>query len=299
MIGHLCLCNDHRRVYARRIDLAGVHQPGQCFHFIRDYNGGNDHWCDRFVPPGTSYCDRHRHNPVPQRLAILPQNPPAVQPLPPPRAGIPDFRFPEPPQIVRNLGMLARDNQNVHTREVNTQTEDGIRRLCAIPISPTQDTRKVLIGAWCLLIPLGWEKIYKVYRDIEKWFATHHCRTAPPQEPDYLYYKTIRGLVAHILKVEDIEVRNELFKRAFQECRESIDLCCDGHLARLVNVMVGFDDAFLPPVSQGDLIQNRMSAINAMDVTANEKVQLANAFFTELGIDMEQRSAWLEALADL
>lgn len=145
-------------------------------------------------------------------------------------------------------------------------------------------------------IPAGWEKIYTVYRDIEKWFSTQHCRTAHPQPPDNLYYKTIRGLVAYILRVENPELRDELFKRAYEECKESVGLCCDGHLARLVNVLVGFDDAFKPPVSQGDLIQDRMSAINAMDVSANEKIRLAHTFFTELGIGMEERTPWIDAL---
>jgi hypothetical protein len=307
--GHLCLCRLHLVRYDRYVDQAGPHHPGQCFHFIRENGIQQAHWCDRFVPPGTYYCDRHRHDPVPRHLPLpdplragarplppgLLREPP---PLPPPRAGSPDPRFPEPPQVARGLRALAADNQNVHTREVNQQTEDGIRRLCAVAVSPAQDTRKTLVGVWCTNIPTGWEKIYTVYRDIEKWFTTQHCRTVHPQEPDNLYYKTIRGLVAYILKVENLELRNELFKRAYEECKESVGLCCDGHLARLVNVLVGFDDAFKPPVSQGDLIQDRMSAINAMSVPTDEKVRLANAYFTELGVGVDDRAAWIVALAD-
>jgi hypothetical protein len=75
-------------------------------------------------------------------------------------------------------------------------------------------------------------------------------------------------------------------------------MCCDGHLARLVNVLVGFDDAFKPPVTQGDLIQNRMSAINAMSASSDEKVRLANAFFTDLGVGVDDRAAWIAALVE-
>ena len=301
--GHLRLCRLHLVRYDRYVDQAGPHHPGQCFHFIRENGVQGAHWCDRFAPPGTYYCDRHRHNPVPQRLPLAGAIaagarllPPGL--LPPPRAGIPDPRFPEPPPVPRGLAVLARDNQNVHTREVNQQTEDGIRRLCATPVMPIQDTRKTLVGVWCTTVPDGWEKIYATYRDVEKWFGTKHCRTAHPQEPDNLYYKTLRGLVAYILKVDNSETRTELFKRAYEECRESVGMCCDGHLARLVNVLVGFDDAFKPPVSQGDLIQNRMSAINAMSVPPEEKVRLANTFFTELGIGVDERAPWVAALVE-
>lgn len=299
MIGHLCLCHLHRGVYRRHADQVGDHQPGQCFHFIRENGGIAAHWCDRFVPPGTVYCDRHVHDPVPRRL---PLHDPAIMAgarllppglLPPPRAG-----FPDPPQVPRGLAALARDNQNVHTREVNQQTEDGIRILCNTIVNPTQDTRKTLVGTWCATLPDGWERIYAVYRDVEKWFGTEHCRTVPPQIPDKLYYRTIRGLVAYILRVDNPETRTELFKRAYEECKDSVGMCCDGHLARLVNVLVGFDDAFKPPVSQGDLIQNRMSAISAMSVPADEKIRLAHTFFTELGIGVDERIPWIDALTD-
>ena len=296
--GHLRLCRLHLVRYDRYVDQAGPHQPGQCFHFIRGNDVQGAHWCDRFAPPGTFYCDRHRHDPVPRRLPFADPLmagarilPPGI--LPAPRAG-----FPDPPRVPRGLRVLAQDNQNVHTREVNQQTEDGIRRLCEVVVSPTQDTRKALVGVWCATLPDGWEKIYTVYRDIEKWFGVQHCRTVQPQVPDKLYYRTLRGLVAYILRVESPETRNELFKRAYEECRESVDMCCDGHLARLVNVLVGFDDAFKPPVTQGDLIQNRMSAINAMSASSDEKVRLANAFFTELGVGVDDRAPWIAALVE-
>ncbi len=297
MVGHLRLCHLHHDVYRRHTARAGDHQPGQCFHYIAGTANWVAHWCDRFAPPGTFYCDRHRHDPVPRRLPLHDPGllagariiPPGL--LPPPRAG-----FPDPPQIPRGLAALARDTQNVHTREVNQQTEDGIRLLCDTVVNPTQDTRKTLVGTWCATIPDGWEKIYNVYRDVEKWFATEHCRTVPPQIPDKLYYRALRGLVAYILRVDNPETRTELFKRAYEECKESVGMCCDGHLARLVNVLVGFDDAFKPPVSQGDLIQNRMSAINGMSVPADEKIRLAHTFFTELGIGVDERAPWIDAL---
>jgi hypothetical protein len=105
-------------------------------------------------------------------------------------------------------------------------------------------------------------------------------------------------LVAYIGRLENATAKSELYKRAYQECYESVGMCCDGHLARIVNVLVGFDDAFNPPVSQGELIQTRRSASYGMAAPAEETVRLANAFFTELAVGMDERGAWLAALAD-
>jgi hypothetical protein len=76
-------------------------------------------------------------------------------------------------------------------------------------------------------------------------------------------------------------------------------MCCDGHLSRLINVLVGFDDAFAPPVSQGELVQNRIAAIAALaDVSPDERVRQANAFFDEIAYPVPDRAAWLEVLAE-
>jgi hypothetical protein len=72
-------------------------------------------------------------------------------------------------------------------------------------------------------------------------------------------------------------------------------MCCEGHISRLCNVLVGFDDAFQPPVSFGELLQSKMSAIAGLDVTEEEKRRQATAFFDEHGTPAEERVAWLEA----
>jgi hypothetical protein len=76
---------------------------------------------------------------------------------------------------------------------------------------------------------------------------------------------------------------------------ESVGMCCEGHISRLVNVMVGFDDAFKPPISVNEMIQNKMSALSASG--APDAVQQAKTFMDGLAIPLEQQAPWLEALA--
>lgn len=123
------------------------------------------------------------------------------------------------------------------------------------------------------------------------WYNQSSCR----MPNDYLYRNTLDGLYLAIRNVQSDDTKIELFKRTFEECVESVGMCCDGHITRLCNVMVGFDDAFRPPVPIGDLIQSKMSAIAATDVPTEEKVRQATAFFNELNVPEADRTAWLDA----
>lgn len=136
----------------------------------------------------------------------------------------------------------------------------------------------------------GWSDTLRVANDVNKWFNTKTCRA----ENDNLYRHLLRGLVAMINRT-DSETRPELYKRLWEECREATGMCCEGHITRLCNVMVGFDEAFQPPVALGDLMQNKMSAIAGMDIPEEEKRRQANAWFVEHAVPEEERTAWLEA----
>lgn len=221
--------------------------------------------------------------------------------LPPPRAGFPEIpthlEFAEPPPIPR-LRAIAIDNQNVHTTEVSTQTNDAVQRLLAIPVETSQQSRETIFTAWNLLPGYTREEKIRVANDVDRYFHLRHCRTQPPQEPDDLYRKMIRGLVAYITQVQDNEIRTNLWRRMFEECRDAVDMCIDGHIARLANVLVGYDDAFKSPVPRGELIQNRISAISAMEVPDFEKARLATAFFDEIALPIAQRTPWLSALLE-
>jgi len=60
-------------------------------------------------------------------------------------------------------------------------------------------------------------------------------------------------------------------------------------------VLVGFDDAFAPPVPKGEILQQKMAAIAGLDVDTDEKVRQATAVFEELEIPESEREPWLEA----
>jgi hypothetical protein len=114
---------------------------------------------------------------------------------------------------------------------------------------------------------------------------------------DKLYRKCLRGLWCTI-KTYTGETRMELEKRLWDECRDACvpySVCTQGHLARLSNVMVGFDEAFAQPVAVGEILQQKMAAIAGMDIESDKQIELAKALLAELKIPEEKHADWLAA----
>ena len=201
---------------------------------------------------------------------------------------------PPPPVITRRaeLAVLARDGQNVHTRYVVEQTRALEEKLLAVPVPDRQVTEVAISQEWIRLIStrIRWGTILKTINDVHRWFSQSDCR----QAGDNLYRRLLRAVVAKINRSEG-ETRDELYRRLWEECFEATGMCCEGHISRLCNVFVGFDEEFKPPVSLGELLQNKMAAIAMSGVSEVEKLNQATAFFDEVGLPAADRIAWLEA----
>jgi hypothetical protein len=273
----------------RRVETAGVHPVGRCLHAIRERGGYL--WCGNAPADGSAYCLHHLERFEGDRVAMEAI---AAWVM---RVGDDGFA-PVAVPPVPELGRIALDRQNVHTGVVNDRTNDGIARLCAVPVPESQDTRRNVLHAF-LEQGVAYEEAMIVWRDVEQWWHTERCRVGAADPPDQLYRRTLRGIVAYVGRVESVETRTEIYRRLYQEAHDSVGMCCDGHLARLVNVLVGFDDAFRPPVSQGEMIQNRIAAIAALEgVSVEERIRQANAFFDEIAYPGADRVAWIEVLAE-
>lgn len=190
------------------------------------------------------------------------------------------------------LAALARDAQNVHTTVVVEQTNKGLDTL----LDASKENKNMRGPEWFaakwLVRGYGrWDIVQRVVNDMQHWYGMSYCKTAN----DYLYRRTLDGLYLTIAKMKDNDIRTELYKRTFEECYESVGMCCEGHISRLCNVLVGFDDAFAPPVPFGEILQNKMAAIAALEVETDEKIRQATAFFNEFAVPEPDRAAWLEA----
>lgn len=315
---HLHLCATHRTQHMRRVaNGAGIHPVGRCLHAIRER--GDYLWCGNAPIDGSAYCQHHLDRFERDRVQMAAvaewarggragfdpivgwrvfEDDPFIVDMRRVRADARVAVADPAPAPLPELGALALDRQNVHTGVVNDRTNDGIARLCAVPVPESQDTRRNVLHAF-LEQGVPYENVMIVWQDVEQWWQTDRCRVGADDPPDQLYRRTLRGIVAYIGRVESAETRTELYRRLYQEAHEAVGMCCDGHLARLVNVLVGFDDAFRPPVSQGELIQTRIAAIAGMeDASVEERLRQANVFFDEIAYPVPERAPWLDVLAE-
>lgn len=196
------------------------------------------------------------------------------------------------PPALPALALLSQDSQNVHRAVVSEQTNRSVELLLSTPnVSMNCRAPELLAAHWLSLALAPWKDVVRVTDDIINWRNKATCRT----ENDHLYRRVLHGLFMRVYTMTDKERRSELWKRFYEECNESVGMCCEGHISRLCNVLVGFEDDFKPPVPFGEIVQTTMAKISEMDAPLEEKVKLAMAFFDEHKVPLEARTAWLDA----
>ena len=183
------------------------------------------------------------------------------------------------------LEALTLDSQNVHTPAVNKQTADGLTALLETDVAVGQDTLTELQGVWRTR-PSATRK--SILKDMSRWYETKTCRT----DGDRLYQRLLDGLWTRIKLSPH---KDDLVQRLWEEAIESLKMCCEGHISRLCNVLVGYDETFKAPVSAGEMLQQRIAAIAGEDISLPHKVVKAWEVMEELQIPREQRMDWIEA----
>jgi len=191
---------------------------------------------------------------------------------------------PPPKEVAKSeLHALTLDAQNVHTSIVNRQTSTALTLLLETPVPKRVSTLKDLGKVWKA------RGKTTVLDDMSRWYGTTECR----EKDDRLYKRVLDGLW---VRIKESDHKDELVERLWEECSDSVGVCCEGHLSRLANVLVGFDDEAKPEVSVGELLQQKMAAIAGLDISVEHKVGEAWAVFEELHVSPEERTAWIEAL---
>ena len=181
-----------------------------------------------------------------------------------------------------DLQRLALDSQNVHTKEVVAQTSDATKFLLNTSVPDNQKTLTEIQVAWS---DKNTAQRKKVMRDMKLWYRMESC----VETNDYMYKRMLDGLWVHV------KGDKERIQRLWEEAFESVEKCCQGHLSRLANVLVGFTEEVKAEVPVGEILQQKIAAIAAKEIDVEYKVCEAWTVFEELKIPMEERDAWIEA----
>jgi hypothetical protein len=192
------------------------------------------------------------------------------------------------------LQRVAADPQNTHDRNVRKQTDENVKLLLEITPPDGQKTLEDIREVWNRVYRIPGRGVdERVYADMQKWYDTSQCYVPN----DWMYRKVLDALWYRIKLVEDPKIRHELYRRLQQECAEAFAMCCEGHIGRLANVLVGFDDSFKPQVPVGIILQNKMAVISQIE-NAEERLKQARELMVELKVPDDQAVAWIEAVGE-
>lgn len=187
---------------------------------------------------------------------------------------------------IRNLGDVAHDGQNVHTKEVVVQTNEKMEILQSITVKQKQKTLSEIETAWMGQHYVNYTKLTSVLEDMRKWGNTESVCA----EGDWAYRKALRGLWTKI------QTNPELVQRLWEESLDSLGMCAQGHLSRLANVLVGFEEGVKAPINMKELFQNEISLLAAKEMANEEKERQAKSLMDTYSIPEEERQVWLEAV---
>jgi hypothetical protein len=163
------------------------------------------------------------------------------------------------------------------------------------PVSPEQDTLGEVHAALTTCNRHVWQSTRKTMR------AQLAVRDAviyalPLNYADVRAFNVSYGdLLDHVwARIRNHAHKEELVLRLAQELNESLQVCSNGKMARLVNVLQGFEESIAIP--SRDAFQHKMAALAGMSLATRESA--ARALFEEYAIPAVEQRDWLEAVLE-
>jgi hypothetical protein len=189
-----------------------------------------------------------------------------------------------------NLRAFAQDNQSVHRSSVQDMAQKGIEKIMAGP-APEQNRDTVFEVT-----------VAFTSQDIRWSESASYESTVQELQRDYEITESFGVKYAQVLDrvwvfiVKHAE-RAELTRRLAEELAEGRGMCSNGKMARLVNVLQGYDDAVAVELAPSrEQFQNKIAALSALPLY--ERRHAASELFAEYKIPDAERDAWLEPLLE-
>ena len=195
--------------------------------------------------------------------------------------------FQRDPEGSINLRAFANDDQSVHRSSVQSTTQRAALALLERPLMENQDTLSEVIDA------LNNSNI--------RWFGTNMRERAITElTNDYfnteafsLRYGQVFDHVWAFIKPH--EQKDDLLLRLAQEVCEGIGMCTNGKMARLINVLQGYDET-LEFEAPKDIFYGRIALLR--NIPMEERQAAAQALFAEFHIPTEEHTNWLTPLLE-
>lgn len=193
--------------------------------------------------------------------------------------------FQRDPEGGINLAAFANDAQSVHRSSVQNATHRSVLALLNRPLVEGQDTLPEILT--------GFQSV--------RWIGPNaHERTVMEITHDYFNTEAFSVMYGEALDhvwayIREHEHRADLTLRLAQEAAEGIGMCSNGKMARLVNVLQGYDDT-LEAEKPRELFQHAIAALASQPLAQRESA--ARALFAEYAIPEAEHAVWLEPLLE-
>ena len=196
--------------------------------------------------------------------------------------------FQRDPEGGINLAAFATDNQNIHRSSVQNATHKMVLAILTRSVAEGQETLVEIIASFQNPTPVKW-----VGRDTRERTITELTDNYFNIEAFSVSYGDVLDRIWTYIRAH--EHRSDLIIRLAQELCEGIGMCSNGKMARLMNVVQGYDDS-LEQEAPKELFHGRFALLTKLPMAEREPA--ARALFDEFHIPVEEHAVWLEPLLE-
>jgi len=184
------------------------------------------------------------------------------------------FIFCKDPQGSIDLRAFANDDESVHRSSTQSMITDSLAIVLRYPVAEQDTLAEMYTSVFC-----PWTQLEADYNNLT---ISLYSQTV-----------TYRDVLDHVWAFIKGHVhREDLCQRLGEELADSVGVCANGRLARLLNTLQGYD-LTLP---SAESFQDKFARLRS--VAALEQQAQAQALFQEFQIPQEQQGAWLQALVE-
>jgi hypothetical protein len=191
------------------------------------------------------------------------------------------------------LRILANDDQNVHTSEVQTSVNESIKRLQIWGMRENIKIQRDLV--------FHIQGIIHEKRPCEDDALKHlaHCYLWNDDTKMFgITYPQLASWVWARVNREH-ENRDLLLDRFFEEVSESSGHCLNGNMARLINVFSAIDLEICPEIESNKLSREQLQTLVAKAVREKPQdkvMEEINLLLNQAEIEGEERDAWINSV---
>lgn len=193
--------------------------------------------------------------------------------------------FQRDPEGSINLVAFANDPQNIHRSSVQNTTHKAVLTLLKRPVATEQQTVAEITEE---MKKIGWRN------------PQNYDMVLAELNSDYVFSEAFSVKYADVLDrvwsyIRTHEHKDEIAYRLAQELYEGRGMCSNGKMARLVNVLQGYDETLHvePP---RELFQDKIALL--LNIPKETRETEAHKLFVEFNIPESEHAVWLEPLLE-